>query len=119
MQGFYIVTGVFALVLVIFLMAPEMFNTFLSAGEVAGVDGISDPQIQMQYLEFYDALELARQEIFKQDVLRSLGFFVLGAGLIFSFIQFGYSKLIFGGGLVLFILPVSYTHLTLPTICSV
>lgn len=104
MQGFYIVAGVFALVLVIFLMAPDMFNTFLSAGEVAGVDGIADPQMQMQYLEFYDALELARQDIFKQDVLRSLGFFVLGAGLVFSFIKFGYSKLIFGGGLVLFIL---------------
>ncbi|NOQ75675.1 MAG: hypothetical protein GQ574_26950 [Crocinitomix sp.] len=104
MKGFYIVTGVFALILIIFIIAPDMFNTFLSNGELAGLEGITDPQYQMQYLEFYDALELARKEIYSQDVLRSLGFFVLGAGLVFSFIRFGYSKIIFGGGLALFIL---------------
>lgn len=104
MKGFYIVTGVFAGILMLFLMQPDLFNTFLSAGENASLDGIADPQMKMQYLEFYDALELARQDIFKQDVLRSLGFFVVGAGLIFSFIRFGYSKYVFGAGLALFIL---------------
>ncbi|MFT5823919.1 MAG: hypothetical protein ACI8ZM_005185 [Crocinitomix sp.] len=104
MQGFYIVTAVFAFILILFLIAPGMFNTFLSNGELAGLEGITDPQYQKQYLEFYDALELARQEIYNKDVLRSLGFFVLGAGLVFSFIRFGYSKFLFGGGLALFIL---------------
>tara|TARA_B110000037_G_scaffold222406_1_gene297132 strand:+ start:56462 stop:59560 length:3099 start_codon:yes stop_codon:yes gene_type:complete len=104
MIGFYVVTGVFGVLLLLFYMQPTLFNTFLSAGENGSIAGIADPEVKMQYSEFYKTLELARQEIFKQDVLRSLGFFVLGAGLIFSFIRFGYSKYIFGAGLALFIL---------------
>lgn len=104
MTGFYIVSGVFFLFLVINLVAPGTFNSFLSGQENALLDGIQDPALYGQYTTIFGALEDARMAIFKKDVLRSLGFFVVGAALVFGFIRTGYSKFILAGGLALFIL---------------
>jgi hypothetical protein len=102
--GFYIGTGAFLIVLLAFLAAPTSFNDFITAQENAAIESIPNLAQQQQYMELFGALEEARISIFTQDVLRSLGFFSLGAILIFTFIRFGYSKYILGSGLLLFIL---------------
>lgn len=104
LNGFYIAAGFTFLLLIIFLLSPTTFNDFISAQEYAMVDSLTDTGMQQQYMDFYDALESARIEIFKADVLRSLGFFVIGALLIFTFARFGFSKYILGSGLAVFIL---------------
>lgn len=103
-MGFFIVSGVFLLFLLALAVSPTTFNTFLSAQESASLDTITDPAVQTQYFDFYDALEQTRISIFKADVMRSLGFFVLGAGLIFAFIRTGFSEIILGVGLAVLIL---------------
>jgi len=104
LNGFYIATGFLFLFLIIFLLSPTTFNDFISAQEYAMVDTLTDTSMQQQYMDFYEALEQSRISIFKADVLRSLGFFALGALLIFGYIRFGFSKYILGSGLALFIL---------------
>lgn len=103
-QGFYIVAGAFLLFLLIMLMSPTFFNTFLSGQETDFIASIQDSATQAQYMEMFDAVEEARISIFTSDVLRSLGFFVLAAGLIFAFIRAGFSKVALAGGLTVLIL---------------
>ncbi len=103
-RGLIIVSALFFLVLVIMAVSPGAFNTFLSDQEQAGIASITDASTLEYYSLLYDELKNTRMEIFKADVLRSLGFFIVAAGLIFSFIYFKFSKYLLGGGLALFIL---------------
>lgn len=113
--GFYIASGVFLVMLLAFLAAPTSFNDFITTQEYAMIDSIPDTAQQQQYMSFYDALEETRIDIFTQDVLRSLGLFALAAILVFTYIRFGYSKYILGGGLLVFVLvdmiPVAQRYL--------
>lgn len=102
--GLIIVSSFFFLVLLIMYVSPGAFNTFLSDQEQAGIAAITDPNILEQYSVFYDELKNTRMEIFKADVLRSLGFLVVAIGFVFSFVYFKYSKYVLGGGLTVFIL---------------
>jgi len=102
--GFIVVTGLFFLVLISFLAAPETFTNFLSAPEQQTLASFENPQDMEIYSYLFDELKAVRIEIFRADVLRSLGFLFVGVALIFGFIYFKLSKYILAGGLSLFIL---------------
>lgn len=102
--GFIVVTGLFFLVLLSFLVSPEGFNNFLSAPEQETLASFENPDDMEIYSYLFDELKAVRVEIFTADVIRSIGFLFLGAALIFGFIYFKLSKYILAGGLSLFIL---------------
>jgi hypothetical protein len=83
MMPFFIVSGGFVLLFLLFLMAPTLFNTFITAAELAQLDSIKDPQQLTLYGDLFDELEAVRIAIFKKDVFRSLVFLILGGGSIF------------------------------------
>ena len=82
LKPFFIVSGGFVLLLLIFLLAPGMFNHFLSVQELDMIDKAPTEQIQM-YNDIFDELINVRQSIFKADVLRSFIFLILGIGTIY------------------------------------
>ncbi|OIQ33059.1 MAG: hypothetical protein BM555_04695 [Crocinitomix sp. MedPE-SWsnd] len=90
---FFIVSGVFGVVLLALLASPTSFNTFFSAAEEDMIAGITDPA----YLDAYDDLELTRISIFRDDVLRSFAFLVLAFGTVFLFIKSTANKYLFIG----------------------
>lgn len=102
--GFYIVSALFLLFLLINLIAPNTFNSFLSIQEEGMIEGITDPNMLESYLGFFGALEDARIAIFKMDVLRSLAFLLVGVGVIYAYIRIGFSKIFVGATLIVFIL---------------
>lgn len=104
LTGFIVITAVFGLFFISMLMMPTTFNTFLAMQETEMLASVTDPVQQGQYAAFFDELEKARIAIFRKDVLRSFGFLFLGAGLVFTYIRFGFSQLILGIGLGLLIL---------------
>lgn len=82
LKPFYIVSGGFVLLFLIFLLAPSIFNHFLSVQELDMIDKAPAEQVQM-YNDIFDELINVRQSIFKADVLRSFIFLILGIGAIY------------------------------------
>ena len=105
---FYVVTGIFFIILVAFMAAPESFNSFLTAQESMSLDSITDPNMRMQYDMYYGDLEATRIEIFRSDMQRTLGFFLLGAIAVFLIIRMKKEQnlgvMLSTGALILFIL---------------
>jgi hypothetical protein len=73
---FYVVSGVFAFVLLLFYLSPDSFLEFFSKQEMDYfATQLSGDNSQMDRL--IDALKETRINIFKADVLRSLAFFIV------------------------------------------
>ena len=104
MMGFFVVTGFFAVILIGFAGAPELFNTFLSEAEVNNLDSILDPVAFDQYSEAYDELVAVRISVFRADVLRSLAFLILTAAVIFVYLKTEVHKFIIAPILVVLVL---------------
>lgn len=86
-KGFYYISASFILLLLVFYIAPNLFNSFLSQREIGLLDTINDPNQLKGYQDFYAALENTRIEIFRKDIFRSISFLVLSAGLIFAYLK--------------------------------
>jgi len=82
-KPFLIVSGSFLLLLLVFYAAPNAFNSFLSQGEVAQLNGIEDPKQYDNASLIFGELEQVRIAIFRKDVLRSSLFLVVGIGAVF------------------------------------
>jgi hypothetical protein len=84
---FYLGVGILSLFLLLNLASPSLFNSFLSTQEAetlpAGLANAGYQQAQADL--FISNLEGARISVFKADVMRSLLFVMLGAGLIFLY----------------------------------
>ncbi len=85
-KPFLWVSGGFLVLFLIFLAAPNLFNSFLAQGEVSMLDNVPPEQIGI-YQELFDQLEALRIGIFRKDVLRTLVFLVLGIGTIYMGIK--------------------------------
>ena len=103
-MGLIVVSSLFFLILLVMSMSPSAFNSFLSEQELADLATITDVDTLAQYTLFYDELQNTRMDIFRADVLRSLGFLVVAIGLVFAFVYAKFSKYLLTGGLALFIL---------------
>ncbi|UKN02786.1 YfhO family protein [Paracrocinitomix mangrovi] len=84
---FFVVSGLFGVILLAFLAAPTAFNSFLSGAEQKTLDAITDPQLYDQYAVAFGELESVRISIFRGDVVRSLSLFILAFGLLFIYIK--------------------------------
>jgi len=93
---FFGVTGFFVLLFVLFMVAPTLFNNFLTIGELTQWNGLVEgldvsKAEELQKINYYDGmfeeLERVRIEIFSADVMRSLIYLILGAGAIFFAIK--------------------------------
>lgn len=83
---FFAVTGFFVMLLLLFMMAPSLFNNFLTTAELAQLDAIPAGQ-ELLYEGLFEELERVRIEIFNADVMRSLIYLILGAGVVFAAIK--------------------------------
>ncbi|MFK8038650.1 MAG: YfhO family protein [Crocinitomicaceae bacterium] len=99
----------FLLLMIGFYIAPETFNTFLSNQELGTLNSIEDPQQLAGYEAFFDELVNVRQAIFKADVARSLGFLVVGIGLVFAYLKLNLNKYVLVGALSIFIFADLFT----------
>jgi hypothetical protein len=81
-KPFFIVTGVFALLFILFLVSPQLFNHFITQQELSMLDSVPTEQLPM-YQDLFDELESIRVAIFKKDVVRSFIFLILAAGVLF------------------------------------
>jgi len=81
-KPFFIISGIFVLLFISFLIAPTLFNSFLANGELDMIDKAPAEQVQM-YNDIFDELANVRQSIFRADVLRSFIYLILGIGAIF------------------------------------
>ena len=79
---FYVISGLFALLLIIFLASPTLFNNFLTSSDL---DKIADAPAGQEalYAGVYESLKNVRIDIFKADVIRSLIYLILGIGTIY------------------------------------
>lgn len=93
---FYGVSGGLIGLLVLFYAAPGGFFNFLSDQEITSFSAQMQQSAQNagQFQAYMDALEDVRIKIFRADVLRSLFFIVLGAALIWLYVQEKVSKTI-------------------------
>jgi len=84
---FYLGSGILVLFLILNLVSPGLFNSFLSSQEAETLPAaLSDAGFQAAQADlFISNLEGARISIFKADVMRSLLFVLLGSGLIFLY----------------------------------
>ncbi len=83
---FFAVTGFFVLLLVLFVAMPTAFNDFLTTTELNQLGTIPAGQ-EALYEGLFEELERVRIEIFNADVMRSLIFLILGAGVVFLAIK--------------------------------
>ena len=83
---FFVVTGFFVLLLVLFMVAPTLFNSFLTTAELNQLNSIPTGQ-EIMNEGLFEELERVRIEIFSADVVRSLIYLILGAGTIFIAIK--------------------------------
>src|SRR5690554_516065 len=84
-KKFFAVAGSLTGLLVLFLVAPEMFFSFLSKNESNAFNAAMSGSSGVEVLNYADALVAERVSNFRQDTFRSLAFVVLGAGLIWAF----------------------------------
>lgn len=100
----FIISGGFVLMMILFYVAPDLFNSFLSEQELGMLVGIEDPQQLAGYEAFFAELENVRKAIFKSDVARSLGFLIVGLGVILAYLKLNLNKYVFVSILAVFIL---------------
>jgi len=104
MVPFFVVTGFFILLLLLFMVAPTLFNNFLTTAELGQLDTIPAGQ-EMLYEGLFEELERVRIEIFNADVMRSLIFLILGAAAVFVAIKNKeFAKMVLVPVLIVFIL---------------
>lgn len=100
---FYITSGVFFLILLGFFIAPDTFNSFLSQGELAQMNSITDPNQSQMYNQLFGDIEQVRMSIFKADVGRSLFFLIVSIGTILLFLFTTASKYLWVALLTFFV----------------
>jgi hypothetical protein len=83
---FFVVTGFFIVLFIMFMIMPTAFNDFLTSAELGQLDTIPAGQ-EMLYEGLFEELERVRIEIFSADVMRSLIYLILGAAAIFFAIK--------------------------------
>lgn len=116
-QVLYFGIGLVSLFLVLNLMSPSLFNSFLSAEESSSLPAmLSNAGFnQNQAAEYMTAMEDVRIGIFKADVMRSLLFVALGAACLLLFQKSIISKNAFIIGIAALILfdlfPVNKRYL--------
>jgi len=93
---FFVVTGIFFVMLLGFYMSPSTFTDFLTAGDLKQLSSLivdlnplkpADVEKINFYESLFNELEIVREEIFKKDVFRSLVYLILGAGVVFMAIK--------------------------------
>ncbi|MBN2638804.1 MAG: YfhO family protein [Bacteroidales bacterium] len=85
MKLFYIALGLTAGMGVLFYLFPTAFFSFFSNYEVQQFDQLKSQNDASQIAIFMNGLENVRVSIFRQDVLRSIVFILLGALLLFLY----------------------------------
>ena len=107
-KPFYIISGLFGLLLIAFTISPEAFNTFLTEGDLTQLDQLLEKSAEQREKDYYntlfDEISNTRIVIFKKDVLRTLAFFVIGFGTVFAFLKGWINKYLLSGLLTVFIL---------------
>lgn len=86
-KPFFIISGGFVLLLLVFLIIPTLFNTFLIDAEQASLNSIEDPDTFLYYSTIYDSIETVRIAIFRKEVFRGLFFLCIGIGGVFLAIK--------------------------------
>jgi hypothetical protein len=82
---FFGVTGALALILVAFAAAPQAFSNFLSTQENEVFTAMSAGDNATTVIQYVDALQEARAELFVSDAIRSLIFILLATAAIWLF----------------------------------
>lgn len=103
-KKFFAVTGGLAGLLVLFLAIPETFFTFLSQNEADAFNAAMQGDAGAQVIAYADALTEMRISNFRTDVLRSLAFVLLSAGLIWGFVKSKLKPVILIAGLAVLVL---------------
>lgn len=93
---YFSVAGLLVFVLLLMYIMPGLFNSFFAAGEYESLMGQlqglgADANLAGQIL---DSLETARIAIFKADVLRSLIYLILTAGIVALYFRFKFHRYI-------------------------
>jgi hypothetical protein len=81
-KPFLIISGIFTLLILSFLITPNLFNTFLLDGELAQLNSIENPDQYLFVSEMFSEIENVRISIFRKEVLRGLFFLVCGISVI-------------------------------------
>ena len=101
---FLIVSGSFIGLLLVFLLIPNLFNTFITTQENNIIAGITDAN-QLNYVSnLFEELENTRIAIFRSDVVRSISFLLLAIAVLFGFIRGLLNEYAFAGVLALLII---------------
>jgi hypothetical protein len=112
MKGFFIVTGVLSVFCLGLLAFPTLFNTFLSAQDIAMLDNATDPETKLFFENVYADLEVVRITIFRADVLRSFLFLLFASGLMLAYLKTNFNKIAFGASIgVLILLDLLFVDL--------
>ncbi len=83
-QPFFIISGVFAALLLAFYGMPTTFNNFIAEGELAQLNAVDPNSDQYNFaIGLFDELEQVRISIFRKDVLRSFGFLAIAIAAVF------------------------------------
>lgn len=90
-KPFLFISGGLALLFLFFLIAPGIFNTFLSGPEMGMLEELDPSQIEI-YEQFFAEIENVRISIFRREVGRSLLFLILGAGVIFAYLKSAFNN---------------------------
>lgn len=87
-KKFFIATAVFAGFMLLLIAAPRSFISFISKQEM---EMLSPQTADMQQLGFYEEIKKGLQDlrisVFRQDALRSLGFILVAAALIYVYLR--------------------------------
>ena len=74
-------------ILILMVIMPGVFNTFISAPEQEMLDSITDPAQSEGAANFFGQLEVTRTSIFKADVWRSFAFVLFGSLAIYVYLR--------------------------------
>ncbi len=106
-KGLIAVAATFALLLIIYMMSD-----FMSGADnelMKQIKSSNQPQWLQVFTSFFDGLRADRKSLMMDDILRALGFGLVGLLLVFLAIRKSISELVLGIGLLLFILIDSLT----------
>ncbi len=84
---FYLSFGITAGIVLLFALIPDVFFSFLSKEEIAGIaqQKKSNPEYASQITDFYYNVEIARKAILRADAFRSFVFILLAGIVIWAF----------------------------------